>query len=609
MTRPWTGPSNSSRGAYGYSGVYVIVGPPGTGKTYRISRTVERVVEHPEARALLAHGGCPIAVCSLTKTAAREAASRISVLPRGSVGTLHSFGYNAIPEAKIVTREDIADDWNRRFVRYAISPDAYPSSKSRSGVVEGSRLSREGPSGGRGDDYHEDYHLRRHRMQDRSEWPSEVLKFAKLWDRWKGELEKIDFTDMIAQAPGHRLRPRIFVVDEAQDLSRLEMEYVNRIQRDSDAALILVGDPYQGLYAWRGADPEQLLRIRDEIGDAHFDVLGRSRRVPATVAKVATSFLSRHLSYFDPTVEYQPRFCDPGDPESGEFEGTTRTIGSSFMDPSGAVDLAIRLESEKKSVLILTSCNYMTRPICTELRHRRVPFWNRWRPTETGWNPLGGRSMTRRRIIAALRLEIEHDPEYGEDLVISCPTWTYAELWSWIECCKVSCEGFLNRGTKVELKRMASDKDVRHCVVEESHMGRWFGGAFWDYVELMEQDQGAALDMLRRRYLSADWRGKLEYGIELVRARGVGVLVDEPLISISTIHACKGGEADVVILFPDISRASYDEWADWGRTDATAQQFYVGMTRARDALYIGEASLQRGRVYSVEDDILYAMRE
>ena len=49
----------------------------------------------------------------------------------------------------------------------------------------------------------------------------------------------------------------------------------------------------------------------------------------------------------------------------------------------------------------------------------------------------------------------------------------------------------------------------------------------------------------------------------------------------------KGGEADVVYLFPDVSEAGMLEWiADNKRRDSVVRQFYVGMTRAKETLVV-----------------------
>ena len=60
----------------------------------------------------------------------------------------------------------------------------------------------------------------------------------------------------------------------------------------------------------------------------------------------------------------------------------------------------------------------------------------------------------------------------------------------------------------------------------------------------------------------------------------------DPRIVISTIHGAKGGEADNVVLFTDLSPAA-DDTLRWAPDDIH-RVFYVGVTRSRNALYIME---------------------
>ncbi len=56
---------------------------------------------------------------------------------------------------------------------------------------------------------------------------------------------------------------------------------------------------------------------------------------------------------------------------------------------------------------------------------------------------------------------------------------------------------------------------------------------------------------------------------------------------VGTIHSVKGGQADVVFLFPDLSDAGDAAYRSHGlRRDSVIRQFYVGITRARHTLYI-----------------------
>ena len=60
-----------------------------------------------------------------------------------------------------------------------------------------------------------------------------------------------------------------------------------------------------------------------------------------------------------------------------------------------------------------------------------------------------------------------------------------------------------------------------------------------------------------------------------------------PRITVSTIHGAKGGEADNVVLFTDLSPAAEEDMRL--NADDMHRVFYVGVTRTKDNLYIVEA--------------------
>ena len=60
-----------------------------------------------------------------------------------------------------------------------------------------------------------------------------------------------------------------------------------------------------------------------------------------------------------------------------------------------------------------------------------------------------------------------------------------------------------------------------------------------------------------------------------------------PRITASTIHGSKGGEADNVVLFTDLSPAADTQFQQ--NPDDTHRVFYVGVTRAKQNLYIVDA--------------------
>lgn len=63
-----------------------------------------------------------------------------------------------------------------------------------------------------------------------------------------------------------------------------------------------------------------------------------------------------------------------------------------------------------------------------------------------------------------------------------------------------------------------------------------------------------------------------------------GEKLEKPRIRLSTIHGSKGGEAEHVILLPDMARRTYDEMLD--NPEDEARVWYVGVTRTKNKLSI-----------------------
>ena len=109
-------------------------------------------------------------------------------------------------------------------------------------------------------------------------------------------------------------------------------------------------------------------------------------------------------------------------------------------------------------------------------------------------------------------------------------------------------------------------------VVKEEHRG-WVGDS-----DTREASQ----------HLSSVFR-KANYIFELIDRHGHGILDIEPRVIVGTIHSVKGGEADHVVVFPDISPLQWDQLQQdgWDGRQAVLRTFYVGMTRARESLILG----------------------
>ena len=110
-----------------------------------------------------------------------------------------------------------------------------------------------------------------------------------------------------------------------------------------------------------------------------------------------------------------------------------------------------------------------------------------------------------------------------------------------------------------------------------------------DHESLMAAWEGSCCDLLGwwQERLVPEVRQRVQFPALVAAKRGPQALEQTPRVIVGTIHSVKGGQADVVYLFPDLSQAGDAQYRrDGPPRDSVIRQFYVGVTRAREKLYV-----------------------
>ena len=158
--------------------------------------------------------------------------------------------------------------------------------------------------------------------------------------------------------------------------------------------------------------------------------------------------------------------------------------------------------------------------------------------------------------------------------------WTAEDMQKWLAATRIS--GVL-QGGRDTLDGLtdtgAVDWEKLHNILTDEAIGAGLSGD---------------LDWLRENLLAARQKGAA-FAIRVAEAHGAETLVKTPQIITGTIHSVKGGEADVVYLFPDLSVAGMKEWGGNGAA-AVRRLFYVGMTRSRESLILCQPASSRSVV-------------
>ena len=207
------------------------------------------------------------------------------------------------------------------------------------------------------------------------------------------------------------------------------------------------------------------------------------------------------------------------------------------------------------------------------LRQVGRPYHNPYRRTKGAWNPL---QSSRRRItpkdlvLAFLRMSEEG-------------LWTADDMTRWLAATRTSGVLQGNRATidgLIDEGGTGVDWEILHNLLTEEAIGAGLGGD---------------LGWLRSHLLATRQKGAA-FALRVAEAHGAETLARTPQIITGTIHSVKGGEADVVYLFPDLSFAGMNEWIRPSGQAAVRRLFYVGMTRAKESLVLCQPASTRSVV-------------
>jgi len=245
----------------------LLLGPPGTGKTTALLDIVEKHIER----------GVPpdrIAFVSFTNAAVDEAVARVKGKKPKWFRTLHSMGKEVTGNMPAMDRRD----WREleQVLGYSVT----------------------GKAGSRGEQIKDAESQSRSRMMPIREVAKlvapdlnhyQIEQYAEVLRQYKATHGLCDFGDMLSRVRS-ALDVDVFIVDEAQDLTRLQWQAVRTLSENAEH-VYFAGDDDQTIHAWAGSDIETFMGLGDEVDDIR--VLGRSYRLPQSVHALADKIISR----------------------------------------------------------------------------------------------------------------------------------------------------------------------------------------------------------------------------------------------------------------------------------------------------------------------------
>ncbi len=523
---------------------FVVVGPPGTGKTTAMTRFTEEWFKAGiDSRE--------IAYLAFTKAAANEAAGRIM----GEEGieddvahrfpyfrTIHSLAYRGLikdfPDMRLMTTADM-----KRFAEWSSLDGTFVFDKWEDMAAVFQKLQ----GGGRtvwdncllaytitrisaksiADIEKGRMHMHPKAMRAIGHMEEVVYqKFVSKYEQYKRDHGLVDFTDMLVHGLT-RMAPisgvKRVVIDEAQDLSPICVALCDRIFQDAEMCF-WAGDEDQAIYNFSGADANLFIqRYRTAFGRI---MLQQTKRFPQEIWNFADKIIHRVSERIDKTV-----YGVPG----REHEITIRGTFEPFVEPA----------------LILHRLSQGCQGMASLYRANGMPFRN-----ERGDDPLGAHKRVENfRTLNDLANGKAVGGEAATEFILEfMPSTLREEGKTPIQCVK--------RGAMKKLKAEAIPSKVTLYDLQNS--------------EILTSE-GA--ELVRMRYYSAfDHSEDFEY-YHRVLENGYK-LTGENMPTITTIHGSKGRQSRKVVLFSQMSKKC------WEDPNSEHRLAFVGATRTEGILQV-----------------------
>lgn len=438
---------------------------------------------------------------------------------------------------------------------------------------------------------------------------------ASVWPTYQRllvEASALDFDDILCRTvellstqatirKKWRQQFRYIMIDEYQDTNTAQYKFIRLITAPHNN-LCVVGDDWQSIYSWRGADYRNILNFERDFPGAKVIKLEQNYRSTSAILQAADKVITKNVNRSDKklwttSTGGEPVRVVPVTDEVGEAEAVIRRVKAS-------VDAGARL----KDFAVLYRTNAQSRSLEEQFIRYNLPY-----------RVVGGVRFYDRKeikdVVAYLRLAYQPDDTASFERVVNVParglgTTSLNRLLEWRQEQGVSLSQALSRVETIEglspkaktsfgqfhqlitafheLTQAVSVSDLIEAVIKRTGYEESVADGSIQGETRLENVR--ELISVAKDYADADLGQFLEEVALISDVDSWDAAADA--VTLMTLHAAKGLEFPVVFMvgmeegvFPH-SRALFDQ----SEMEEERRLCYVGMTRAMRELYLIYAS-------------------
>ena len=404
---------------------------------------------------------------------------------------------------------------------------------------------------------------------------------------------------------------KYILIDEYQDTNHIQYLIIKKLAALYEN-ICIVGDDAQSIYAFRGANIQNILNFKVDYPDYKTYKLEQNYRSTSTIVEAANSIIKHNKKQIEKDVWTKNT---KGDKiivaKTGSDNDEGRLVSSTISD------IQFRHQAHHKDFAILYRTNAQSRSLEESLRKRNIPY-----------KIYGGLSFYQRKeikdLLAYYRLTINPNDEEAFKRIINYPTRGIGattiqklniaanemdiSIWEIINSLD-TIDVNINKGTKVKLQEFAlmindyivkSRKKDAYTIAEEIAKST---GLFNDlYTDKTPEGVSRFENIQELLNGIKDFSDTAEKGLNKLSdfMEDVALLTDQDKedkndfnkVTLMTIHAAKGLEFPYVFvvgleenLFPSMMSGESQE-----NIEEERRLFYVAITRAKKRLFLSFAT-------------------
>ncbi len=586
-------------------GPMLVLAGPGSGKTTVITHRIRYLTEEYRVDP------GSILVITFTKAAAEEMKLRFQALMEGrrlpvSFGTFHAVFFSILKHAYRYDASNIIREEQRvRVIRELMDHfhvDVEDEAEFADGIL--SEISAV-----KGDRINPEHYY--------SKNCSEEL-FRKLYQGYMDALMRqrlLDFDDMLVMCyelftqrkdilAAWQQKYRYILVDEFQDINRIQYEIVRMLAAPEDN-LFIVGDDDQSIYRFRGAKPEIMLGFTRDYPQARQTLLGMNYRSTSEIVEAAGRLIAHNRTRYQKEIRAsrgkgRPVVTAVWEDARAETKGIVEELQDYVRMGYRWSDMAVLYRTSLEPRLLME--RLMEYNIPFRMRDTLPNLYDHWIAQDIcayiriAVDELAKRGMARRadavRIINRPKRYVNREALEGTEI-----SWNGVKSWYQDKGWMIERIEQLEYDLRMigRMAPVAAVNYIRKGVGYDEYLREYADYRRMKPEELLEvadqlQESASAFDTVQ------DWFAHMkEYG-EQLKEQAKRLEKDTDCVSLMTMHSSKGLEFPVVYILDANERVTPHHKAVLDADlEEERRMFYVAMTRAKDRLHVCYAKERYGK--------------